>query len=37
MFFGLVLGLSGYFHTREDGKAITDDIPFRKERTTIRR
>ena len=29
MFFGLFLGLAGYFQTREEGKAVTDDVPFR--------
>ena len=29
MFFGLFLGLAGYFHTREEGKAVNDDVPFR--------
>ena len=29
MLFGVVLGLSGFFKTREDGKALIDDFPFR--------
>ncbi len=29
MLFGVVLGLSGFFQTREEGKAVTDDFVFR--------
>ena len=29
MLFGVVLGLSGFFKTREQGKAVIDDFPFR--------
>ncbi len=35
MLFGVVLGLSGFFQTRESGKAITDDFVFRFEELNL--
>ena len=29
MLFGVVLGLTSFFHTRDDKNAVIDDFPFR--------